>query len=71
MVSSFFIFVEHLNETIGLKKYGKAGLSMPKKSRNLPQKRKYRFPVALHLKQAVQSLQLHTGVGTISRANWP
>ena len=38
---------------------------MPKKSRKLPQeKRKYRFPVDLHLKQAVGALTLHTGVGT-------
>ncbi|MEY8528075.1 hypothetical protein HUV13_15405 [Bacteroides ovatus] len=30
--------------------------------------KKFRFPVDLHLKQAVGALTLHTGVGTISWA---
>ena len=28
-------------------------------------KKRFRFPVALHLKQAVGALTLHTGVGTL------
>lgn len=30
--------------------------------------KKFRFPVAFHLVQAVGALTLHTGVGTISEA---
>lgn len=31
-------------------------------------KKKYRFPVEFHLKQAVGALTLHTGVGTMANA---
>ena len=33
------------------------------------EQKKFRFPVDLHLKQAVGALTLHTGVGTIYEAN--
>mgnify|MGYP006913005360 CR=1 FL=1 len=35
------------------------------KTGKLINKRKFRFPVALHLDKAVGALTLHTGVGTV------